>query len=145
MGENKVLYRNPTGMEQHTPVEVIAFEIGNLQNIDILDYCLAHYGQYMDKESRETIEKAITDMENDCMDEDKAKVVAESLVKALENVWGITIHHVTWLAEYDVVAELYSQFGSTPDILAVPTTDYILSDLGYDGILFAYPFGTVFA
>lgn len=79
------------------------------------------------------------------MDVETALSVAQIIVNVMESVWGIKICSVVWLAEYDVVAELYCQFGITHDILAVPTTDYILSDLGYDGILFAYPFGTVFA
>lgn len=145
MSKNKVLYRNPTGTEQHSPVDVIAFEIGELGNVDILHYCFEHYGQSMDEVSMETMDKAMADMEQGNMDETKAKAVAETVVKAMETVWGITIHHVTWLADYDTVAELYCDFGDTSDIVAVETSDYILSDLGYDGILFAYPNGTVLA
>ncbi len=44
MEKNKVLYRNPSGTERHSPVEVIAFEMGELYGrgngfVGGTDYC----------------------------------------------------------------------------------------------------------
>lgn len=136
---DNVMYRyNYSGNNITDPVEVIAFEIGELGNIDIPDYCLENYGDKMRPNVYNEIENAIGLIEDGDMDEDMAEHIAKRIVSEMERIWHISIKRVVWLADYDTVVDMYCENGDTNNIEAVETSDYILSDLEGDGILFAY-------
>lgn len=135
---NEVMYRYEQSMDSETdPVDVIAFEMGELGNIDIPDYCVKHYGDKMNPVVLEKLQNAIEVIENGDADKSYARDIAETLVSEMEKIWHIRIVRVVWLADYDTVVDLYCD-GDEEDIKAVETSDYILSDLSGDGILFAY-------
>ena len=122
------------------PVSVIAFETGELGNTDILDYCLACYGSRMRKETADIIGKAAAEVQDGSIDESGMEEIAKTLVAELERIWRVKIRRVMWLADYDTVADMYCDDGSeTKNIKAYETSDYVLCDLGGDGVLFAYP------
>ena len=136
---NNVMYRyNYSGNNITDPVKVIAFEMGELGNIDIPDYCLDNYGDKMRLEMREKIENAIELIQNGDMDEDVAEQTAKAIVSEMERIWNIRIKRVMWLADYDTVVDLYCDEGDTENIESFKTSNYIIVDLGCDGILFAY-------
>lgn len=135
---DKIMYRYNHSLNNITdPVEVIAFEMGELGNIDIPDYCLEKYGDRMRPEIRDVIEDAISSIEEGDMAENMAEQTAKTIVLEMERIWHISIKRVVWLADFDTVVDLYCD-GDTKNIEAVETSDYILSDLQGDGILFAY-------
>ena len=135
---DNVLYRyDYSGNNITSPVEVIAFEMGELGNIDIPDYCPDNYGNRMNPKARNEIEKAIALIEDGDMDERMAEQIAKTIVSEMERIWPIRINRVVWLADYDTIVDMYCD-GDTENIKAVETSGYILSDLGGEGILFAY-------
>ena len=119
------------------PVEVLAYEMGELGNSDTLAYCYDKYHEQMTAGEIDKLNKDVDKVENG-VSEAEAKKIAENLISVMERVWGIKIVKVMWLATKAAVKELYT-FGDESEIRAHDTSPYILSDLGYDGILFAYP------
>ena len=134
-----VLYRceSYSGSGVRVPREVLLFEMGELTNTDVIDYCLENYGDKMRPEAKTLLANAIEPISEGDMDEKDIEKVVDTLLAELERIWGIRIASVLWLAEYDTVKDMYD--GEDGEISEYPTTKYILSDLGYDGILFAYP------
>lgn len=136
---DNVMYRyNYSGNNITDPVEVIAFEMGELGNTDIPDYCLENYGGKMRPNVYNEIANAIELIEDGDMDEDMAEHIAKRIVSEMERIWHIRIKRVVWLADYDTVVDMYCDNGDTDNIESVETSDYILSDLEGEGILFAY-------
>ena len=60
------------------------------------------------------------------------------LITEISTITGKMIKYGVWLAELSAVTELYSDEDSDSDIMEYETSDIVLSDLGYDGKLFAY-------
>lgn len=119
------------------PVEVLAYEMGELGNSDVPAYCYDKYHEKMTTAETDMLNKAVDDIENG-VSEAEAKEIAKNLIAIMERVWGIKIVKVMWLATKAAVKELYAD-GDESELRAHETSPYILSDLGYDGILFAYP------
>ena len=134
----KYLYRNDDyGTGETNPRNVIAFEMSELGNVDIPCYLFEHYGNAMAQEEKSMLEKVYQRKCDENFDENEAKRVADTIVHEMERIWQISIASVLWLAEYDAVVEIYD--GNKDNIEEYPTSNYILSDLGYEGALFAYP------
>ena len=140
---NGVMYRNDNYGEigaPDDPVSVIAFEMGELGNSDIPDYCIGKYGKLMDDKVLSEIRKSVAMTENGNMNPVMSERFAKTIVSEMERIWGIKISRVKWLADYDTVADLYCDDESEKEyIKEYETSDYILCDLGGDGVLFAYP------
>ena len=133
-----VMYRNNDyGTGETNPRNVVAFEMGELGNADIPDYLLSKYGGKMKPDAKSTLEKAVEKIEKHELGEDEAESVAKTIIDEMERIWRIRIANVLWLADYDAVVDIYD--GNEDNIEEYPTSEYILSDLGGDGILFAYP------
>lgn len=138
----EILYRydyNSNGNDITDPVEVITYEMSELGNVDIPDYCVFSYGNKMRPEVREEIKNSVELIRNGDIDEDAAKHIAGLIISEMERIWHIKIEYVRWLADYDTVVDLYCDEGEEDKIESYETSKYILSDLGGDGILFAYP------
>ena len=84
---DNVMYRyNYSGNNITDPVKVIAFEIGELGNTDIPDYCLENYGDKMRPNVYNEIENAIELIEDCDMDEEMAEQIAKRIVSEMERI-----------------------------------------------------------
>lgn len=116
-------------------VDVLTYEIFELGNTDAIDYIASHYK--LDKAGQELLNGL-----QDCWEvyaSDSEAVQRNSiveLVSALNRYFGVELKYCLWLADLSAVSELYSN--SEVDIDAYGASQYKLSDLGRDGILFAY-------
>lgn len=113
-------------------LDIMTFEIYELKNIDILEYTLDHYLQNSNIE--ETVENMIADIE--IFNEEEVYKVCKLIINEINKQTDHNLKYALWLAEYDAVSNIYSFNESS--IEAYNTSDIILSDLGYDGILFGY-------
>lgn len=113
-------------------LDIMTFEIYELKNIDILEYTLEHYLQ--NSNIKETVENMIADIE--IFNEEEIYKVCKLIINEINKQTDHNLKYALWLAEYDAVSNIYSFDESS--IEAYNTSDIILSDLGYDGILFGY-------
>ena len=137
--EKQVLYRdeNAFGSGVMKAKDVIMYEITELCNTDILDYCVDTYE--LSEELDDEIRQLISDMENEEeFDEDDVESIIDDLLSELEVIFDKKIKYVIWLATKEAVIDLYSNGDENAELTAYETSEIILSDLGYDGLLFAY-------
>lgn len=124
--------------DSHTedPREVIDYEMYELGNTDIPDYLAGNYGDRMTPDALRTIRAAAEPGNLAGASEEVRGNTVETIISEMGRIWGIEIKRVLWLASREAVEELYWD-GETM-IKPCRTSEYILSDLGYDGTLFAY-------
>lgn len=124
--------------DSHTedPREVIDYEMYELGNTDIPDYLVRNYGDRMTPDALRTIRAAAESKNPAGAGEEVRRNTVETIISEMGRIWGIEIKRVLWLASREAVEELYWD-GETM-IKPCRTSEYILSDLGYDGTLFAY-------
>lgn len=112
---------------------VVAFETIELCNTDVWDYCLSHY--QLSTETAAYAQSIVdSDSEGVCLSYDFVDKAISLLIGDLTALFGWEPKYCIWLADYDSVVRQYG----------IPTTkcqvsDVILSDLGDDGVLYAYP------
>lgn len=131
---NSVMYRSEDsyGSGVRDILDIMVFEIYELKNIDILEYTLDHYLQ--NSNIKETVENMIADIE--IFNEEEIYKVCKLIVNEINKQTDHNLKYALWLAEYDAVSNIYSFDESS--IEAYNISDIILSDLGYDGVLFGY-------
>ena len=131
---DSVMYRSEDsyGSGVRDILDIMTFEIYELKNIDILEYTLEHYLQ--NSNIKETVENMIADIE--IFNEEEIYKVCKLIINEINKQTDHNLKYALWLAEYDAVSNIYSFDESS--IEAYNTSDIILSDLGYDGILFGY-------
>lgn len=133
----KVEYRNGRlyGREELDIYSVIAGEIIELGNKDIIDYCLNNYPLSSELKGRmsETL-KEWDDYEE--LPEEDIILMIEDLVKEISHIFHMPIRYALWLASKEAVEELYD--GNEDNISGYYVSDIILTDLGYDGRLYGY-------
>ena len=131
------LFRNDDYYGAHITdaLEVLRYEIKELFNTDILDYCRTTYALSAD------LKKSISDdiRALGCVGEWPETIDRDikTLLDELSKLYGQKISHVLWLAGCRAVKEFYR--GTDENIKEYETSKIILSDLGDDGILFGYP------
>lgn len=113
-------------------LDIMTFEIYELKNIDILEYTLDHYLQ--NSNIKETVENMIADIE--LFNEEEIYKVCNLIINEINKQTDHNLKYALWLAEYDRVKDMYAYDESS--IEAYKVSDIILSDLGIDGVLFAY-------
>lgn len=124
-------YRNETayGSGITNLFDIIVFEISELGNYDIIDYVLANYSS-ISSNAREFLNDIDTNSDEDTIEE-----AAEIIINELSDLTGTPLTVGLWLCkDVETVKELYGD----DDIRAYPVSQVILSDLGSDGILYAY-------
>ena len=131
---DSVMYRSEDsyGSGVRDILDIMTFEIYELKNIDILEYTLEHYLQ--NSNIKETVENMIADIE--LFNEEEIYKVCKLIINEINKQTDHNLKYALWLAEYDAVSNIYSFDESS--IEAYNTSDIILSDLGYDGVLFGY-------
>ena len=136
----KVLYRNEScyGSGVRDVIDIIHHEYHALGNTDIFEYCLNNYN--LSEGLKENLRQDISWFESEfqrcgeypsSLNDD-----IENLIRELSALTGKEIRYALWLAPENTVRELYD--GTDGNIDAYETSEIILSDLGPDGILFAY-------
>ena len=121
------------------PVKVIQYETFELGNADIGEYILQHYN--IPQETKETWEWIINQLvENECVElsTGEKEEAAQMLVDAVQKDTQKKIFSVIWLAQKELLLDLYRADES--DIDEYEVSDVILSDLGPDGRLYAYDY-----
>ena len=121
------LYRNESGEGERRIKSVIAFETCELGNTDIWEYCLEHYAL------GETTKMRINGVLEDPYNENNVRLAIDSLIADLTWIFGKEPRYCLWLSDWESVNEFYG----SPTTKCLPS-DIILSDLGADGVLFAY-------
>lgn len=117
-------------------VSVITHEICQLGNTDVLDYCLEHYDL-----SRMHFDDTVRALRDDVdageyVDEYDVRPVVTDLLKHIESNTGYDIRYALWLAGMDTVMSYYN--GKEGRVDAYECGPVVLSDLGWDGVLFGY-------
>lgn len=135
---SNVLYRTESayGSQNRDIREVLLFEIVELGNTDVLDYVVKHYAESFPDELLGHL-KAISDESgiSKYSDQELCNIVNQT-VDCLSCHFNVKLMYCLWLADKEAVIDLYGGTEETMD--AYSTSDFILSDLGRDGILFAY-------
>ena len=143
-------YRNDSAFGDgfRDAVDVIAYEVFELGNIDSIEYILEHYAvsdsvadewSMILDEYDENDYDYVTD-ENDMpyhADSENAKNKVRALLSEVSRVSGVDIRHVLWLASEKSVRSRYD--GDDENIEAYDIdSGVILSDLGFDGRLYGF-------
>ena len=116
-------------------IPLMLFEISELHNADILEYVRDNYDLpgILKRNITEYIENIDEIEEGD----DVVEYMLREILSCIEDETGKTIKYALWLATKEAVEELYD--GDEQFIYEYDVTDaLILSDLGYDGILYGF-------
>lgn len=138
-----ILYRTESayGSGVRNITHVICYEVFSLGNTDILRYLLDHYCNCFDTVLQQEMTNICSDIE-ECtaffVDNlgDEHLAIVNQVVKSINTYYDVDLKYCLWLADKSVVQRLYD--GCDEDIEAYHTSQYILSNLGEDGVLFAY-------
>lgn len=118
-------------------LEIISFEVTELRNRDIFQYVLSHYA--LPDHVRADIE-AILGLDDDAYpftsERSTLEITISEMIEEIGKASGKTLRYGLWLAARDIVNTHYG--GTVFVVDEYPTSDVILSDLGPDGLLFAY-------
>lgn len=132
----------PFGEGYRNAVQVMAYEVHALGNVDILDYLYENYlnGDLRDKAYDYADELSNNGFIDDMSLEDVQEFFRNYLTQVRKKT-GKDIRYVLWLADEDAVREFYCR-GMKPDEYEVDTYDIsnaiVLSDIGSDGKLYGY-------
>lgn len=132
---NEILYRTKSAYDsKHRGIiDVMQYEIFELNNSDILDYMLIHHTDAFDVHLISRFYSVFAGLINT---HDAQHDFCRELVEALNSYYNVHLKYCLWLASKSTVLDLYN--ASEQDIQAYETSSIILSDLGMDGTLFAY-------
>ena len=134
------LYRTEScsGSGVRDVIDVIHYEMAELQNTDIPVYVLEHYAfpEDLETELRDILSLADDEDYPFTFDRGHFLDVVSRMVDEIGRQKGIPVRYALWLAEEDVVRNRYNLPGGTVDRYSV--SPVVLSDLGPDGILFGY-------
>ena len=132
----EIMYRNAEygGSDVFDAESVILFEIGELKNTYILEYCTNHYD--LSDILLDRMKAVIENVESYEEDTPELVTVVKDLLKEVSRQCKTKVRYCLWLASLENVRELYD--GNDDNISAYKTSDVILSDLGDDGMLFGY-------
>ena len=117
--------------------DIIEYEMSALFNTDIPRYVLESYDLSDDlrQDLLDTLALEDTGEYPFLVDRGYLQQLIDRMVDAVGRSVGKTLRYGLWLAGRDAVREVY---GGNADIQAYLTGDAVLSDLGYDGKLYAY-------
>ena len=127
--------------------EVMAFESIALCNTDILKYLLDNTGYIQNYELRRTMYDLINVLDYESYnlakvfgftyyDDEACKKLFKRILAEINSVTGLSLKYALWLADYNVVENLYE--GSPDDIDTYHVSSIIIDDLGVDGVLYLY-------
>lgn len=135
-----VLYRTESysGSLVRNLRDIIEYEMSELRNTDIPRYVLGHYDlpEKLRKEIEDTLSLEETGEYPFLRDRYSLRELVKSMIGAVSRQTGMKLRYGLWLAGKDAVKRLYLNDG---DVTAYRTSAAVFSDLGDDGILFAYP------
>lgn len=132
----------PFGDGYRDIIDVMVYETYELGNTDILE-TLKRTMEKHDKSIADDMEWMISDMVENGYAEDMGEYdwreFFGKVVSVLNRVHGTELKYCLWLADYETVRDYYGQGRlGNEDIDAYEESDIVLSDIGYDGKLYAY-------
>ena len=135
------LYRNDElyGESLYNIVDIMVYEITELCNVDILEYCVDHYdfSDSLKKRIHHVIDIISNDKFTGSLDEIQLiEGICVNIINGIQELTNVYVQFGLWLCSKEAVYDLYD--GTPENIKAYKTSDIILSDLGSDGILFGY-------
>ena len=122
--------------------KILFHEMYEMNNVDILDYCLDNYrfGMYKDEHISDIIADILTEEYelNEKFDEDEAAEFIDCMINSISEQTGINCKYGLWLCNSK--EDLIKSYEVDPDnIQAYDATDgVILSDLDEEGVLYAF-------
>lgn len=139
----EVMYRTEAayGSGIRDIVQVICYEVFSLGNTDVLHYLLGKHTSCFNMPMQHemlSLCKVIdgcTAVFDDTLEEEHLEKIRQ-IVTAMNSYYNVELKYCLWLADLDTVRQLYD--GCEEDIKAYKISQYILSNLGEEGILFAY-------
>ena len=138
MQTQELLFRteNYSGTGVRDLSDIISYEMTELRNRDIPEYVLAHYD--LPKKLRRKLEDmlALNEEYPFVFDRDEFETTMEKVIQEIGRQKGLNLHYGLWLAEVGNVLLRYN--GTVADTFAYGTSPVVLSNLGPDGVLFAY-------
>ena len=119
-------------------INVMSYEIYELLNMDILEYVLEHYSLGNDIESKinSVLHYYCSHEHLDGFSEHDIVELCNHIIKRINSEKNKDLKYALWLADKDAVKKYYN--GEDENIDEYDTSDVVLSDLGCDGILYAY-------
>lgn len=133
-----VRYRSevPFGEGYRDIVPVLVHETFTLGNDDILVYL---YQYHLEGKLKEECFELLKKFNNDYIFEETYFSFYSKVLEFLKQKTGKNLKYCLWLANKETVRDYYGE-GELPDedIDAYECSDIILTDLGYDGALYAY-------
>lgn len=134
----KILFRTEqySGSGIRSLPEIIYYEMYELGNKDIPRYILEHY-QLPDAQHK-ALEDTLTIKEKYpfLSDRHNFETLINEVINSIGHQHGMNLRYGLWLAEHQIVQYYYG--GDDGDIQAYATSPVICSNLGVEGILFAY-------
>lgn len=132
---SNVMYRTECayGSGVRDIVQVIFWEITECCNVDIPDYIVKNHRKCL---SERTFKNLILILNNDGLSELTVLETIRDTIKEMNKYYGLDLKYCLWLTSREAVTKIYN--GDEYNIDKYETSDIILSDLGYDGKLFAY-------
>lgn len=114
-------------------IQVIFWEVTECCNMDILDYTVKNHRECL---SEHTLKNLTMILNNDTILELAVLEIIKDVIKEINKYYGLNLKYCLWLTSREAVINLYN--GDESSIDEYEISDIILSDLGYDGKLFAY-------
>lgn len=114
--------------------DIMEHEIFELGNMDIPEYLLKNHKKLLSKNSQTLLSCKYLYSTN-LLDSTKRKL-CECIIADLNKATGKSYKYGLWLADKDIVKELYD--GNDTNIDAYEVSDMKISDLGKDGALYLY-------
>ena len=138
MQTQELLYRteNYSGAGVRDLSEIISYEMTELRNRDIPEYILENYD--LPKELKKELKRmlALDEEYPFTFDRDEFETTMNKVVEEIGRQKGLHLRYGLWLAEVETVLLRYN--GTVADTFAHGTSPVVLSNLGPDGVLFAY-------
>ena len=122
--------------------DIIAFEIGELNNADILATLFGD-GMLADMPIAGKMRRLIDEIDRegfiDDMSDEDFLALADEILAAVKQKTGVDVQYALWLCDREAIATHYGQdMADAYDYSAYETGPVVLSDLGTDGKLFGY-------
>lgn len=119
--------------------DIIFFEVSELLNIDIFEYCINNYQlpKHIKYKLRNTI---LLIEEGQEVNEERLKRNIDNLIDSLNKIFEIDLRYGLWVCENkQTIIDYYD--ANEYDVDTYDVSDgIIISDLGEDGILYAFEF-----
>lgn len=130
---SNILYRTESayGSGERDIVKVIAYEVFEMGNTDVLDYIGKSYMECFTDDFLTVLSYA-----GALSSYEEVEALVKKTIDRINEYYAINLRYCLWLASFQAVTDLYG--GTEENIVGYEASKYILNDLGFDGRLYAY-------